>query len=199
MMKILHTSEGHQSHYSLSDWATGIFRAKQPIFKFLKFYLATSGLSCGTQDLHRVTCGLFPCSAETLVLAHRLWSESSVVTVWGLSCSESGGISVLRPGIKPLSPALWGGFLTTREAPQLTNLLQSRRFLQDKQKVQKELQRTSWSFSTHTHKDHYAEMSLLNYRGVTWSRCWISFLSWDCIDATCCWLRALSQAWYVNL
>ena len=56
---------------------------------------------------------------------------------------------------------------TTREAPQLTNLLQSRRFLQDKQKVQKVQQFTNWSFSTHTHKDHYGEMSLLNYRGVT--------------------------------
>ena len=40
-------------------------------------------------------------------------TQSSVVAACRLSCSVSCGISVHQPGIKPKSPALQGGFLTT--------------------------------------------------------------------------------------
>ena len=38
----------------------------------------------------------------------------SVVLVLGLSCSVVCGILVAQPGIKPVSPALQGRFLTSR-------------------------------------------------------------------------------------
>ena len=38
----------------------------------------------------------------------------SVVAAHGLSCPVAYGISVLRLGIEPTSPALEGGFLTTK-------------------------------------------------------------------------------------
>ena len=40
-------------------------------------------------------------------------SRASVVAVHGFSCSAACRILVPRPGIKPVSPALAGGFLTT--------------------------------------------------------------------------------------
>ena len=36
-----------------------------------------------------------------------------MVVAHGFSCPEACGILVPRPGIKPMSPALAGGFLTT--------------------------------------------------------------------------------------
>ena len=59
--------------------------------------------------------------AASFLAAHRRLScgswiperESSVVVVCGLSCSTALGILVPRPGIKPTSPALQSGFLTT--------------------------------------------------------------------------------------
>ena len=39
--------------------------------------------------------------------------QASVVTVHRLSCPMTCGISVSGPGIKPMSPALASGFLTT--------------------------------------------------------------------------------------
>ena len=63
--------------------------------KKLFIYLATSGLSCGTRDL-------------------LLWRVGfSLVVAYGLSCPATCGILVPRPWIKPASPALEGGFLTT--------------------------------------------------------------------------------------
>ena len=53
-----------------------------------------SGLSCGTR-------------------AFWLWSAGSVVAAHGLSCPTACGILVPRPGIKPMSPTLEGGFSTT--------------------------------------------------------------------------------------
>ena len=47
-----------------------------------------------------------------VVLTPRLWSTGSGVVGHGLSCSEARGIFP-RSGIKPESPALVGGFLTT--------------------------------------------------------------------------------------
>ena len=45
----------------------------------------------------------------SLVAAHRLWSAGLAVVVHGLSCMWT----LPRAGIKPVSPALAGGFLTT--------------------------------------------------------------------------------------
>ena len=64
---------------------------------FLKnyfYFFAASGLSCCTQHLS---------------LRH----VGSVVVARGLSCPVACGILVSRPGIKPASPALQDGFLTT--------------------------------------------------------------------------------------
>ena len=63
--------------------------------------VAALGLSCSTQDL----C----CIKRDLSLQY----TSSLVVVCGLSSSMACGILVPRPGIKPTSPALQGGFLTS--------------------------------------------------------------------------------------
>ena len=63
------------------------------LFYFILFYfLAVSGLSCSVRAPERV---------------------GSVVVARGLNCPMACGILVPRPGIKPASPALEGGFLTT--------------------------------------------------------------------------------------
>ena len=61
---------------------------------FLKkfVYLAGLGLSCSTQD-------------------PSLWCVAFLV-VRRLNCFTACGVLVPRPGIKPVSPALQGGFLT---------------------------------------------------------------------------------------
>ena len=84
------------------------------LFFFLNIYLficlAVSGLICGMRDL----CWVM----QTL----QLWHKRSVVEVHGLSCSVACGILVPHPEVKPISPALQGGFLTT--APPGTSLCQ---------------------------------------------------------------------------
>ena len=65
-----------------------------------KIYLVLSGLNCGAQDL----C----CIMQNLSLQH----VDSPVVVQGLRCSVPCGISVPWPGIRPVSPALPGSFLT---------------------------------------------------------------------------------------
>ena len=57
-------------------------------------YLAVLGLSCSTRDLS------LQCTVS-VVVAHRL------------SCSESCGMLVPQPGVKPVSPVLQDGFITT--------------------------------------------------------------------------------------
>ena len=41
------------------------------------------------------------------------WGARASLVVHGLSCSKACGILISRPGIKPVSPVLVGGFLTT--------------------------------------------------------------------------------------
>ena len=53
-----------------------------------------------------LVCGGFSCRAPAL----GLWASVLLV---GLRCPEACGISVLGPGIKSMSPALAGDFLTT--------------------------------------------------------------------------------------
>ena len=77
-------------------------------FKFIFIYLAASGLSCGTQDLH---CSMQDCSLRCVDSS--LWHTGSVVAARRHSCPVAFGILVPRPGIKPVPPALEGGFLTT--------------------------------------------------------------------------------------
>ena len=76
-------------------------------------------LHCGTWDLSLQragsslrhagsrACGLSSCGMWALECA------GSVVAACRLSCPVACGILVPRPGIKPMSPALEGGFLTT--------------------------------------------------------------------------------------
>lgn len=59
-------------------------------------YLAASGPSCGTRDLHHIV-QIFQCRALTL----QLWCLSSVVATCGLNCSEACGTGVCQPEIKP--------------------------------------------------------------------------------------------------
>ena len=78
------------------------------------FFVAAHGLSVV------VLCG-FLVAVVSLVAEHRLrscstWAleyTSSVVVVHGLGCSMTWWILVPSPGIKPIFPALAGGFLTT--------------------------------------------------------------------------------------
>ncbi|WP_447384750.1 hypothetical protein, partial [Streptococcus pneumoniae] len=42
-----------------------------------------------------------------------LWHVGSVVVTHGLSCGTRGMCDLPGPGLKPMSPALAGGFLTT--------------------------------------------------------------------------------------
>ena len=57
--------------------------------------------------------GLLCC---TWAFSSGLWVTGSVVVAHRLSCSTACGILVPQPGIKPASPALEGGFLTTGPA-----------------------------------------------------------------------------------
>ena len=59
-----------------------------------------------------VACGLSSCGM------------CSAVVALGLSCPTAWGILVPRPGIEPVSPALEGGLLTTREVPKMLLLCQ---------------------------------------------------------------------------
>ena len=83
------------SHFSFAPTPTW-----PPICKCV--YLAVSGLSWSMKDL----C----CVLRALSLWHRVSSCS------GLSCSKACWILVPWPGIKPVSPAVQGGFLTTGPA-----------------------------------------------------------------------------------
>ena len=113
------------------------------IYLFIYCYLAASGLSCGTQDLHCVMweisfwsmdCALAECRLQSrwapAVAACRLPSGGteapahvgSVAAVPRLSCSAAWGILVPQPGIEPVSSASEGRFLTTglpRKSPFL--------------------------------------------------------------------------------
>ena len=88
-------------------------KGKQESFK-KKNYLATLGLNCDTQNLHRIMWDLF-------VVAHKLsccatWAPKhmgSVVVAHQPSCSAACGVLFSWPGEEPTSPALQGGRSTT--------------------------------------------------------------------------------------
>ena len=98
-----------------------------PDFSFLKkinlmISLAASGPRRSTQGFpvaHRLSvcgCGVrvqWLWHSGSLVVVHGLQSAGSVVAVPGLCCPVASGILIPQPGIKPVSPALEGRFLTT--------------------------------------------------------------------------------------
>ena len=59
---------------------------------------------------------LFGCIGSQLQQPPQLWHAGSVVVVCGLSCPVACGVLVLRPGIRPVSPAPQGSFLTSEPA-----------------------------------------------------------------------------------
>ena len=75
---------------------------------YLKTFICLAVLSLG------VACGVFTASRRILCCSR----------AWRLSCSEAGGIFVPQPGIKPMSPALQGRFLTTGPPGKSLLLLQ---------------------------------------------------------------------------
>ena len=82
---------------------------------FFLTYFPAPGLSCGTRDIHcAVLASVAAACRLSLIVARGLQSmRASVVGAHRLSCSEACEILVLRPGIKPSSPALQAGLLTS--------------------------------------------------------------------------------------
>ena len=84
-------------------------------FFFFQTYFAALDLNCGTRDIHcaMLASAVAACSLS-LIVAHGLQSmRASVAGVHRLSCSKACEILVPRPGIKPSSPALQAGLLTS--------------------------------------------------------------------------------------
>ena len=81
---------GKSLQLQFSNWFFSTFSVQ-----FFFFYCVAAGRT------FVVLCGIFPCCALTVVAGGRL------------SCSKACGVLVPRPGIKPVSPALEGRFLTT--------------------------------------------------------------------------------------
>ena len=83
-------------------------------FKYLflgkkeKIYLATSGLSCRTQNLRCLTRNLLLWCVVSLVMAHGLSNRG----VWA-QLPEACRVLLPQSGIEPVSPALQGKFFTT--------------------------------------------------------------------------------------
>ena len=91
------------------------------VFKIFYLFLAVLGLCCCARAFSTCSdgasrgcgawasrCGDFSCCGAR---AHEL--TGSVVVAHRLSCPETRGIFIPRPGIKSMSSALLGGFLTT--------------------------------------------------------------------------------------
>ena len=73
-----------------------------------KIYLATSGLSCRTQNLRCLTRNLLLWCVVSLVMAHGLSNRG----VWA-QLPEACRVLLPQSGIEPVSPALQGKFFTT--------------------------------------------------------------------------------------
>ena len=99
-------------------------------FKKTFIYFTASGLSFGMRDLS-LWCVDFPvvaCGPPSCGTGSHYACACSVV-LCGLSCPVACGVSAPQPGIKALSPALQGRFLTTEASAksQGVRLLYSRR------------------------------------------------------------------------
>ena len=87
-----------------------LFPSLSLFFKFIYIFLAVSGLGCSMRGLLLWHAGSsLQCEGFPLVVAQ----AGSGVEAHGLHCPVTCGILVPRPGIKPMCPALEGGFLTT--------------------------------------------------------------------------------------
>ena len=105
------------------------------IFLFLKYlcilFLAALGFCCCMLAFCRCRewgllsrCGVqaSSCSGFSCCRTQALGHLGSVVVAPRLSCSEPCGILIPRPGIKPMSPALASGFLTTGHQGSPSNI-----------------------------------------------------------------------------
>ena len=88
------------SSYSIFLLVPFQLRSKTNVFLYL--FLAASGIGCSTCDL---CCGM-----QDFSLCHAGFSP---VVACGFSCFAASGILVPQPGIKPMSQACEGSFLTT--------------------------------------------------------------------------------------
>ena len=104
------TTEGpsYSCHHSRLNTYREIMKHQSFTFLFIYWfvclsfnYLAASGLSCGTWNLHHIV-QLFRCRALTLYS----WYLTSVVATCGLNCAEAYRTRVCRPKIKP-RPLRW--------------------------------------------------------------------------------------------
>ena len=89
-------------------------------FFLIFIYLAAPNLSCSMYDLCFASCGMFCCSAWTLLVAHGISSWGQLVpvaVVGGLSCSVTCMILVPWLEIEPMCSELQGEFLST-EPPE---------------------------------------------------------------------------------
>ena len=78
-----------------------------------KIILAASGLCWGTQDFHFIMQDLSLRCMDSLAVAQGLSGCSSGAPEWGSKLQQLLLVGMLAPGIKPMSPALQGRFLTT--------------------------------------------------------------------------------------
>jgi len=112
----------HWTH--LKTWGLGAFQGHWDFFKDItsfiikKFiiyvFLAVLGLRCWAWTFS--SCSATDCVAFSCCGAQALGCKGSVVVVHGLSCTLAESCSMWTlsgPGIKPVSLALAGGFLTT--------------------------------------------------------------------------------------
>ena len=112
-------TEWFNQHLFLTSLESGNSKIKvladSILFFFLQTYFAALDLSCGTRNIHcaMLASAVAACSLS-LIVAHGLQSmRASVVGVHRLRCSEACEILVPWPGIKPSSPALQAGLLTS--------------------------------------------------------------------------------------
>ena len=77
-----------------------------------------------THEIFVASLEIFHCSTRTL----QLWWAVSAVAVHRLSCSLACGTIFPQPAIKPISPALQGGFLTTGSTREDTSSLLKKKF-----------------------------------------------------------------------
>ena len=97
----------HASFLAYSPWGRKESDMTEPLTLSLFISLGASGLNWDMPNLSLWRAGFSRCGAWALE------GDGSVVVAGGPSCPVTCGVVVPRPGIKPLSPALEGGFLIT--------------------------------------------------------------------------------------
>ena len=73
---------------------------------------AASGIFTESCDIFMLSCGIFQCDTPLSNSGPPAPERAgSVVAGYRLSCLPANGILVLKPGIEPTSPTLWGSLL----------------------------------------------------------------------------------------